>query len=102
MGAFDFDKDGVANVVEFAFGLNPTISASMQLPQPERIGNDFVLTFTQPGGVSGITYGAEWSTTLLPGSWTPITDTGTGGTHTFSVPIGTNDRMFMRIVVTEP
>ncbi len=99
---FDFDNDGLANVVEFAFGLTPTSGASLQLPQPVQVGSDFVFTFTQPGGVSGITYGAEWSTTLLPGSWTPITDTGSGGTHTFSVPIGTNDRMFMRFVVTAP
>ena len=47
-------------------------------------------------------YGAEWSTNLLGGSWTPITDTGTGGTHTFSVPIGSNQTLFIRLKVSTP
>ena len=61
---------------------------------------DFVTFFNQSGSVSGITYGAEWSTTLLPGSWTPITDTPPQ--HTFSVPIGSNTRMFTRLKETSP
>ncbi len=59
---FDFDKDGLVNLIEFALGLNPTLGSSMQLPARQRIGNNFVINFTQPAGVSGLTYGAEWST----------------------------------------
>ena len=97
----DFDHDGLVNLLEFAFGLNPTQSDSAQLPQPVRTGGNLVLTFTQPGS-GGITYGAEWSTSLLPGSWTPIPDTGSGDTHTFSVPEGGNEKLFFRMKVSEP
>lgn len=70
-------------------------------PPRQRVGGEFVISFTQPAGVSGITYGAEWSATLT-GTWTPIADTGNGGQHTFSVPISSNTRMFVRLVVASP
>jgi hypothetical protein len=53
-------------------------------------------------GVTGVTYGAEWSTTLQPGSWTSIPNTGTGGTNTFSVPTSTHPRMYLRFRVSNP
>ncbi len=100
--AFDFDKDGILNLAEFGFGLNPTQNSAGLLPRPQKIGSNFVATFTQPAGVSGITYGAEWSTTLQAGSWTAIPDTGSGSTHTFSIAIGTAKKLFMRLNVTNP
>jgi hypothetical protein len=57
----DFDKDGLVNLVEFAFGLNPKQISAALLPSPQQSGNNFIVTFSQPSGVSGITYGAEWS-----------------------------------------
>ncbi len=99
---FDFDNDGLINLLEFAFGLNPKRGDSLALPQPKVTAGVFGVTFTQPAGVSGITYGAEWSSTLAAGSWTPIPDTGSGSTHTFNVPVGGNPRMFMRYVVKTP
>lgn len=99
---FDFDKDGLVNLLEFAFGLNPKLGSSVQLPQGQRIGNDFVISFPTPVGVGGITYGAEWSSTLLPLSWTAISNTGTPPLNTFSVPIGSNSGMFVRLKVTRP
>jgi hypothetical protein len=42
-------------------------------------------TFTRPVGV-----------------WTPIADTGTGTTHTFSVPVGGTTQIFLRLTVSEP
>ena len=101
---FDYDKDGLVNLIEYAFGLNPKDAGSMQLPQPQRTGGNFVVSFTQPAGVSGITYGAEWCTTLSnnPADWASIADTGTSTTHTFSAPIGTNTKMFMRLRITSP
>jgi hypothetical protein len=48
----------------------------------------------------------EWSQTLLTGSWTTVTDTGNAGAsppqHTFSVPIGSNPKLYMRLKVTNP
>lgn len=98
----DYERDGLVNLVEFAFGLNPKQNSAGQLPQCQIIGPNYILFFNQPSGVSGITYGAEWSTTLLPLSWTSITDTGIPPQHTFSVPVGSNTRMFMRLKVTSP
>jgi hypothetical protein len=98
----DPDKDGLKNLIEFAFGLNPKSGASMQLPQAQRVGGNLVITFIEPAGIGGITYGAEWSPTMEAASWMPVTDTGSGGTHTFSVPIGTQAGRFMRLKVTNP
>jgi len=98
--AFDFDQDGVPNLIEFAFGLDPKNAASLQLPQAQITGGSLVITFIQPSGVSGIIYGAESSTNLL--TWQPVGDTGAGTAHRFSVPTGSNKQMFMRLAVPRP
>ena len=98
---FDFDKDGLVNLLEFGFGLDPKANSAHQVPQWQMSGDLFTITFTQPAGVSGITYGAETSATLLPGSWTPVADTGGGNQHTFSVP-GNATKSFVRLKVTNP
>ncbi|MGV3660753.1 MAG: beta strand repeat-containing protein [Prosthecobacter sp.] len=100
--AFDHDKDGLANLIEYAFGLTPTAADSWLMPQPQHDGSTFSVSFTQPASVSGVTYGAQWSTTLLPGSWTDIPDTGSGTFHVFSVPVSTGTQVFVRLVVTAP
>lgn len=99
---FDFDQDGLVNLVEFAFGLDPTLASSAQLPQAQLSGGNIFYSFTQPVGVSGVTYGAEWSTTLEAGSWTPIPDTGTPPQRLFSVPLGSNPKQFLRFRITSP
>jgi len=87
-----------ADLIEYAFGLTG-IAGAAQPPQPQRIADRLVIRFTQPGGVAGITYGAERSETLQPGSWTDIPDTGTAGEHIFSVPASAAPRLFMRLKV---
>jgi len=52
-----------------------------------RIAVWYVIEFTGPPGVTGITYGAECSATLLPGSWMEVQDNGTGAAHIFSVSL---------------
>ena len=99
---FDFDLDGLPNLVEFAFGLDPTNASSVQLPQIQASGGNFILSFTTPVGVSGIIYNAEWSATLEPGSWTPIADTGIAPQHLFSVPMPVDGKIFMRFIITNP
>ena len=74
----------------------------MQVPQGQIIGGDYVISFTEPYGVSGITYGADWTPTLSPPNWLPVTDTGSDGTHTFSVPTTDKPTMFLRLTVKEP
>lgn len=100
--SFDFDNDGLVNIVEYAFGLNPVSGSSAALPQPQLLAGVFGVSFTQPSGVSGITYKAEWSNSLASGSWAAIADTGTGATHTFNLPAGTDPRVFFRYIVTVP
>ena len=98
----DPDQDGLINIIEFAFGLVPTSGSSMQLPLPQRVGGNFVISFTQPATVTGITYGAEWSRDLTLTSWLPVTDTGSGSGHAFSIPSTGSPRKFMRLKVTNP
>ncbi|MBK8092335.1 MAG: choice-of-anchor D domain-containing protein [Verrucomicrobiaceae bacterium] len=96
----DFDHDGIPNLLEYSFGLNPTQNTAGQLPQPALSSGNFGVSFNHPAQVNGITYGAEWSTSLSPSSWQPVTDTGVPPQHIFSVPVAGNARMFMRLKVS--
>jgi hypothetical protein len=98
---------GVQNIAVFAF-LGPyqdpgTVSPS-QLPQVQISGGNLIYSFTEPCGVSGITYGAQSSATLQPNDWQAVPDTGDTSTtppgHLFSVPMGTDSQLFMRLTVT--
>ena len=97
----DFDGDGIINIVEYGFGLNPTNSAS-RLPLPQIVGSNVTVEFNEPVGISGISYGAEWSLRLDGTNWTPISDVGTVPQHVFSVPAGTNETLFIRLKMTGP
>ncbi|MCF7731122.1 MAG: cadherin-like beta sandwich domain-containing protein [Akkermansiaceae bacterium] len=92
-------QDAASALIAHAFGLYPDPNTAGQLPQGKRVGDNYVIEFTQPPGVTGITYGGECSATLLPGSWTAVPDTGTGSEHIFSVPL-TGGKLFMRLKVT--
>ena len=92
-------QNGVSALLAYAFGLDATGNGSQALPQGKRIGDRYVIEFTQPAGITNINYGAEWSATLLPGSWTEIPDTGTDGEHLFTVPAD-QPQMFLRLKVT--
>jgi hypothetical protein len=95
---------GVPNLVVFAFfgpNQNPALAQASLLPRVQRSGGNLFFSFTQPTGVSGITYGGESSFTLAPGSWTTVPDTGTGSQHRFSIPIGPAPLRFLRLAVTD-
>ncbi len=99
----DPNGNGIPNLLEYAFGGNPSgRSDSTILPEAHVTGEDFEITFAQPAGVSGITYGAEWSATLNPGTWIDISDTGTAPQHTFNVPMTGRTRAFIRLKVSDP
>lgn len=99
----DPDNDGVVNLIEYAFGLNPKSAVSAQLPPVQLIGTSWVISFAAPATVEGsVIYGAEWSLDLMAGSWKAISDTGTRGTHTFTLPVEGKDRLFLRMSVREP
>jgi len=96
----DSDHDGIPDLIDRAFGLHLDANKAGALPLGQRIGQDYVLEFTQPAGVTNITYGAEWSATLLPGSWTEVPDSGTGDEHIFRLPVAAHGKLFMRLKVT--
>jgi hypothetical protein len=95
----DPDGDGVPNLLEYAFGLHPGQNSAGQLPKPLRSGSDLVYSFTEPAGVTGIIYTAEWSQTLDGGSWTGegIFYNSSNGQHTFTLPVGAAQGAFMRL-----
>jgi hypothetical protein len=99
---FDADSTGLPNLLKYAFGLNPTLPGPIQMPQPVLSGNTLSISFIQPQGVSGITYGAQWTSNLAPPNWQPVPDSGAGGLHIFSISVGSNPSLFMRLQVTEP
>ncbi len=95
----DHERDGLANGVEYAFGLNPTIAnPGSALPQPIHAGTTYSVSFSQPNGVTGVTYAAQWSPNLA--TWNPITDTGSGNTHTFSINTSGKPTLYFRYHIT--
>jgi hypothetical protein len=98
----DPDKDGVTNLLEFAFGLNPLQNSAHLAPAWRRHGNNLTISFAQPAGVTGIIYGAEWSATMAPGTWQPLADTGSAPRHTFTLPMSGGGSKFVRLTVTTP
>jgi hypothetical protein len=95
----DFDRDGIPNLVEYAFGLDPRKDSSGQLPQARLVAGEWVLSFTQPAGMSDIVYGAEWSPTLQAGTWQAVPDTGSGNDHRFAIQVAGAPQGFMRLKV---
>jgi len=94
---------GIKNLEVLAFvgpGQNPATAKPSQLPAVQKIGGNLVFSFTQPAGESGIIYGAQSSTAL--NTWQPVSDSGSGSQHTFAVPIGSNTKLFLRLLVTAP
>ena len=94
---------GVANIAVFAFlgpYQDPQTASVTQLPQVQMSGGNLFYDFFEPAGVSGVTYGAQSSLNLGAGSWLPVPDTGSGTEHIFSVPVGGNPQLFMRLTVT--
>ena len=100
-------QTGVRNIQVFAFlgpYQDPSTANPAELPQVQMAGGNLFYSFTEPAGVSGLTYGAQWSATRQPNDWHAIADTGDTSAappgHLFSIPIGTNPQLFMRLTVT--
>jgi hypothetical protein len=104
----DSDADGLANLAEFALGLDPT----MPSPSPTTLqAPGAVIEFTYPrlkAAKPEIDYIVEWSDTLAGTSWStvgtveispPIADDGIRETVKTTVP-GNTQRRFVRLRVT--
>ena len=100
------NQTGVQNIAVFAFlgpYQDPSTVSPAQLPQMQIGGGSLFFSFTEPYGVSGISYGAQSSATLRSNDWHAVPDTGdttaTPPEHIFSVPVGTNAQLFLRLTV---
>jgi len=93
---------GIPNLLVFAFfgpNQDPATAQIRLLPQVSASGGFLIYHFSEPVGVSGLSYGAEWSTTLQAGDWQAVTDMGvTPGEHLFRVPMD-GAKKFLRLVV---
>lgn len=95
---FDYDEDGLLNLVEFAFGLDPKNPLSRDIPIIHNDGEKFWCEFSQPTTVAGLIYGAEWSASLT-GTWTAIASTATAPQYNFMMPMTDEPAQFMRLRV---
>jgi alpha-tubulin suppressor-like RCC1 family protein len=96
----DDDNDGISNLIEYAFGLDPRNNSAGKLPEWQMAGDHMVASFTKPPGVSAVHYAAEWSHNLR--HWNGIPDSGHGDLHVFSVKIPTHGSLFLRLKVVKP
>jgi len=97
----DPDKDGLENLIEYAFSLNPQLSDAAALPEWQIEDNEYVLNFSRPEGVDGVTYTAEFSATMSPGSWLPAMNALTPPNYAFYTP-ASGQRLYVRVRVTAP
>ncbi|HWB04313.1 MAG TPA: hypothetical protein VG796_14890 [Verrucomicrobiales bacterium] len=98
----DPDRDGLENLVEFAFDLNPNIPDAALLPQWRREDDDYLLSFSRPPGVSGISYVVEQNESLASGDWVAIPNVNAEPKFFFGLPAITTTRRFLRLRVTIP
>ena len=101
----DADLDGLPNLVEFAFGLNPAAAqaASENLPAVTKSGSNLIFSFKPDATASGLTYTVQKSATMQADTWTSVPHTIAPGTGVYSatVPI-TGPRLLLRLQVLNP
>ncbi len=101
----DADLDGLPNLVEFAFGLNPASAqaTSANLPTVTRSGSNLIFSFKPDASATGLTYTVQMSPTMQAGSWTPVPHSIAPGTGVYSasVPIS-GPRLMLRLQVSNP
>ena len=94
---------GVSNLLTYAFfgpDRDPSTVSETELPKISPGDGSLRMTFTRPANVSGVIYGAEWSSTL-GNDWEDLPDADADpDTYEFSVPIE-GGKKFMRLKVSE-
>lgn len=101
--------DGLANLVKFALGMDPTVPG---VNPAVLVRDGAVLEFTCPRSVAALgkcTLIFEWSDTLADGSWSStgvsqqiLSDDGILQQVKAIIPAGSGDRRFVRMRVTNP
>lgn len=96
----DSDHDGVSNLVEYAFGLDPANPvASQRIPQAATIPGGLSIAFTVPPYISDMEYGAECTSDM--NNWQPVTNQGTASQRTYNIPVIPGQKCFMRLKVKQ-
>jgi hypothetical protein len=102
------DSDAFANLIEYAFALDPSQADGNDVVSVRTEGGNFVLSYRVRDGASDITVTPRYSESLQPVNWIDvpggnITTTGSGPGYTeyeASMP-ASNDAFFMLIQVTQ-
>ncbi len=93
----DFNKDGVVNFLEFAFGVQPGGSGTAALPVVWRDAAGLVFTYREASGVEPLTYEILQSTNLV--TWTPFVPAGGDVSR---VNVGAYDLVSVRVPSPNP
>ena len=103
----DNDKDGTANLIEYATGMNPTVGDTV--PQSaSKNGSMLDFIYTKNKAATDLTYTVEWSDAFTTWSTAGVTstilsDNGTTQQIKASVPAaGTVPQRFVRLKITIP
>ena len=105
----DNDHDGIANLIEYATGMNPALSDKAPVSTTKN-SNTLDFVYTRNKAAIEVTYTVEWSDTLgndwsTAGVGAPVvlSDNGTTQQIKVAVPAGTGTaRRFVRLKVTSP
>jgi hypothetical protein len=106
----DPDKDGMNNLLEYAFDLNPNASDAHLLPQPDVSGPYLRLTYKRRHNIQSYLYYAEATSTLGAADWhseevveVSVSAPDANGMETVVVedlfPKTVNPRRFMRVAI---
>jgi hypothetical protein len=97
----DFDKDGIANLLEYLLGGNPTLPSSGLLPSLTKAlgGNNLVFTYKRKIAATGVTQVIEHSANLAP-PWPPAVH-GQDGVTIATTPVP-GDATAEQVTVTIP
>ncbi len=101
----DPDGDGLANLVEYALGLDPKQAEAHPL-HIERAGSEWIVRYSRPADRSDLTYTIEYSTTLSGWSSEGLvpkrTTAGESETWQARLPLDTGPHVFFRLAVARP
>ena len=95
----DFDHDGIANLMEYALGLNPTAPSA----SPGTFDGSTISFNKGSAAVANgdLTYAIQTSTTLAAGSWTTVTPTvNSPSLISYTLPTGLT-KIFARLLVAK-
>ncbi len=112
----DQDKDGRANLIEYAFGTSPVVAndAAPRMPQVMADASFYILQYQRDTSLTDLTFTAAassdlttWNSPGQPGAPAGFSDTlistaGTIETRQAKIPVSSGGTWFMRVQVAKP